>query len=151
MKALGFQLLTGHIRYAVLDGNRGAPTLVNKGRLVVPRFNSVPELMDWYETNFDDLLATHDAKRVAYRLTLGPDKSQLFHIIFPYGVLNLQCYKREIPCNEFTSRAFVPSKLGLPRNSDLYAHCDTVFGQHPPYWDEQQKHAILAAWFVLPT
>jgi len=150
MKAIGFQLLTGHIRYAVLDGNRGTPTLVDKGRLVVPEINSVPQLMDWYETNFDNLLATHEPQRVAYRLTLEPDKDQLFHIIFPYGLLNLQCHRRQIPCDDFTSKSFVPSKLGLPKGGDLYAHCDTVFGRRPPYWDIHQKHAILVAWFVLP-
>jgi hypothetical protein len=49
----------------------------------------------------------------------------------------------------YVSGNYVASRLGLPKGTDIYAHCDQVFGFNPPYWDDNQKHSVLAAWFEL--
>ncbi len=106
--------------------------------------------MDWFDTQFRSLLDQHKPDKIAYRLTLDPKKDQLFTSEFPLGILNLHAHQRGLPIAGYTPRAFVGSKLGLKKGADLSLHCDDVFGEHPPYWDNNQKYAILVAWFELP-
>jgi len=149
MNVLGIHALSGQLRYSVLTGTKVSPTLVEKDRLVTPSEDDVPVLMDWYDTQFRLLVANHNPSKIAYRLTLDPKKKQLITSIFPFGVLNLIAHKKSIPVASHTPRAFVASRLGLPRNTDIYNLCDETFGENPPYWDKNQKNAILVAWFEL--
>jgi len=149
MKTIGFYIAKAQLRYAVLDGPRSKPVLVHKERLVTLDPSDVPALMDWYDTQFSALLNQHSPDSIGYRLTLEPKKEQLFTSEFPYGILNLQAYKLGVPITAYTPKSFVSSKLGLPKTASLYDHCDSMLGTHPPYWDDAQKHAVLAAWFEL--
>lgn len=150
MKILGIHLAKSQLRYAVLDGSVDSPTLLAKGRLVTVDPANVPALMDWFDTQFRALLDQHQPDKIAYRLTLDPTKVQLFTSEFPLGILNLHAHQRGLPIVSYTPRSFVGSKLDLKKGADLSAHIDAVFGTHPPYWDNNQKYAILAAWFELP-
>lgn len=149
MTTLGVHIHKDYMRYAVLEGTKASPLLVAKDRLQTPDPADVPALMDWYDTQFGKLLSDYDPVRIGYRLTLNPDKSQLLHSEFPLGVLNLLAHSKSIPACPYTAQSFTPSKLGLPKTTDLYAHCDSVLGTHPPHWDKNQKHAVLVAWFEL--
>ncbi len=150
MRILAFHILTGQLRFAVLEGTKQSPMLLEKGRLVTLETADVGELMNWFETNFDIILNRTNPNKVVYRLTLDPSKDQLINVEFPLGILHLLCYKRHIPTNSYSSLSYVPSKLGLPKGTDLYEYCDNKLGTHPPYWDKNQKNAVLAAWFELP-
>jgi len=150
MKVLGIHVAKSQFRYAVLEGTKEAPVLVMKDKQTTVDPNDVPALMDWYDTQISAILAAHSPNKIAYRLTLEPKKEQLFTSEFPLGILNLHAHKLGIPIREYVPRSFVATKLGLPKDTDLYAHCDAVIGEHPPYWDTNQKHAVLAAWFELP-
>lgn len=149
MRILGLHVQKGALRWAVLDGTKGAPVRVDHGRLVTPDPEQVPALMDWFESQFGRLIDEFAPDSIAYRLTLDPTKEQLFYAEFPFGVLNLMAHRRGVPITCLTSRSFTPSRLGMPRGTNLSAQCDSVFGQHPPYWDENQKYAVLMAWFGL--
>lgn len=150
MRVLGFHILTGQLRYAVLEGTKETPMLIEKNRLIPVETADVGEIMNWFETNFESILNRINPNKVVYRLTLEPSKDQLINVEFPLGILNLICYKRHIPTSYYSVMSYVPSKLGLPKGTDLYKHCDSKLGEHPPYWDKNQKNAILAAWFELP-
>lgn len=150
MKVLGVHIATGQFRYSILNGTKVAPALVEKGRLVTPAADDVPALMDWYESQFNLLLDQFAPDRIAYRLTLAPKKKQLFTSSFPLGILNFLAYRRNLPISSYVSGNYVASRLGLSKEIDLYAYCDTVLGSNPPYWDQNQKHSVLAAWFELP-
>lgn len=150
MNVLGVHIAKDQFRYSVLNGTKATPTLITKKRLSTPAADNVPSLMDWYETQFALILDQCTPGRIAYRLTLVPNKNQLFCSLFPLGILNLLAHRRHIPITPYVSGNYVASRLGLPRGTELYSHCDAVFGTHPPYWDQNQKHAILAAWFELP-
>lgn len=150
MAVLGVHIATGQLRYSVLEGTKAAPVLVAKERLLTPDPNYPPALMDWYETQFNLILDQSAPDRIAYRLTLAPKKDQLFTSSFPLGILNLLAHQRNLPITSYVSGNFTASRLGLPKGSDIYAHCDTVLGTNPPYWDNNQKHSILSAWFELP-
>ncbi len=150
MRSLGIHIATGQLRYSVLEGTKAAPILVSKERLITPDPQYVPELMDWYESQFNLILDNYSPHQIAYRLTLDPKKDQLFSSEFPLGILNLLAHKRNLPIASYVAGNFVASRLNLPKGTDIFAHCDNVFGTNPPYWDKNQKHSILVAWFVLP-
>lgn len=149
MRALGLHAHKGALRWAVVEGTKALPVRVDHGRLVTPDPTEVPALMDWYESQFVRLIDDYSPDSVAYRLTLEPDKEQLFFAEFPFGVLNLIAHRRGLPIDCLTGRAFTPARLGLPRGTDLHAQCNAVFGQHPPYWDDNQRYALLMAWFQM--
>ena len=149
MSVIGIHIAKEQLRYAVLEGSKDSPTLIAKDRLVTTDPNNVPELMDWYDSQFRQLLTNYLPKRIGYRLILEPKKDQIFFSEFPLGILNLLAYQSEIPITPYTARAFVASRLSLPKGTDLYKHCDATFGAHPPYWDKYQKNAVLVAWFEL--
>ncbi|BAU47784.1 hypothetical protein SVA_1209 [Sulfurifustis variabilis] len=149
MRVLGLHLLTGQLRFSVLEGTKTQPLLKDKGRLVTTDPEDVPALMDWYDSQFRQLINSHNPDKLSYRLTLDPKKDQLFCSEFPLGILNLIAHQKSLPISNYTSRSFTPSRLGLPKNADIYAHCDSVFGEHPPYWDKNQKNSLLVAWFEL--
>ena len=149
VNVLGIHALSGEFRYSVLSGTKANPTLVEKGRLVTPSEDDVPALMDWYETQFRLLITNHNPSKIAFRLTLDPKKKQLITSIFPLGILNLLAHKENISVASHTSRAFVASRLDLPKHTNIYDKCDEQFGENPPYWDKNQKNAVLVAWFEL--
>lgn len=149
MNVLGIVVAKGNFRYALLTGTKQKPDLVEKGRFVTPDPEDVPALMNWYESQFGQLIARLTPDRVAYRLPLDPNKEQLFTSEFPLGILNLLAFQKELPITPYSPQSFVPSKLHLPKSTDLYVTCDHTFGIQSPYWDNPQKHAILVAWFEL--
>ena len=147
MRVLGLHAHKGALRWAVVEGTRQNPTYVAHGRLVTPDPTQVPALMDWYESQFIRLIEDYTPDKVAYRLTLDPDKEQLFYAEFPFGVLNLLAHHRGFPVTCLTSRSFTPSRLAKAKGIDIKAECDTVLGVHPPHWDDNQRYAVLMAWF----
>ncbi len=149
MKVLGIHLAKGQFRYALLDGAKEAPVLVEKGRLLTTDPADVPKLMAWYESQFHELLNRLQPDKIAYRVALSPRKEQLFTSEFPFGILNLLASQRNLPLVPYTPQSFVASKIGLPKGTDLSKACDTAFGPRPPYWDSHQKFSILVAWFEL--
>ena len=150
MKVLGIHIATGQLRYSVVEGSKASPTLVAKEKLLTPEPKNAPELMDWYESQFGLILDQYSPDKIAYRLTLNPLKKQLVTSSFPLGVLNLLAHHRKLPIKSYVSGNFVASKLGLTKGTNIYEQCDHVFGVTPPYWDKNQKHSILVAWFMLP-
>ncbi len=149
MKVLGIHIATKELRYSVLEGSKSSPTLVAKDKLITTDPKKAPELMDWYETQFNLILDQYSPDRISYRLTLAPKKDQLLTSSFPLGILNLLAHHRSLPINSYVSGNFVASKLNIPKGTDIYEYCDQVFGTNPPYWDKNQKHSILVAWFEL--
>lgn len=149
MRVLGIHLLSGQLLYALVEGDKTSPTLIEKSRLIPISTTCIGELMNWFETNFEALITRLQPDKVAHRLTLQPDKKQIIHLEFPLGVLNLICFKHGIPTSNYTPPGYTASKLGMPKTTDLYQHCDDIFGKNPPYWDKNLKNALLAAWFEL--
>jgi hypothetical protein len=149
MKVLGIHLAKGQLRYALLDGTKVAPILVEKGRLLTTDPADVPQLMAWYDSQFRLLLNRLTPDKIAYRVALSPRKEQLFTSEFPFGILNLFASQRSLPIIPYTPQSFVASKLGLPKGTDLSIACDVTFGTLPPYWDTHQKFSVLVAWFEL--
>lgn len=149
MRVLGIHLSKGQLRYSVLEGTKAKPALITKERLLTPDTTRAPALMDWFDTQFSLILDQAKPNRIAYHLTLTPNKSQLVTSSFPLGILNLLAYRRNLPISAYVTANYTPSRLGIAKNADIYAHCDSVLGSHPPYWDKNQKYSVLAAWSEL--
>lgn len=151
MKTLGIHIKKGELRYSVLKGTKDQPELVVRGRLIVPKLSTIPELMNWFNINFKSIINSYEPDEVAYRLTLSPNKEQLFNLEFPMGILNHICYELEVPIKEFSNsgNTFSASKLGLDKSVDIYDYCDQLLRDGKPYWDKDQKYSILVAWFIL--
>lgn len=150
MRVLGIHLLKGEFRFGVLEGTKQQPLLIASRRVVTLSHENAPLLMDWYDSQFRQLMASYSPDKISYRLTLEPKKDQLITSEFPYGILNLLAHQAGLPINSYTAQNYTASRLGLPKGADLQVHCDAVLGVHPPYWDTNQRNAILAAWFDLP-
>jgi hypothetical protein len=150
MKVLGIHIATGQLRYSVLEGSKASPALVAKERMLTTEPKDAPPLMDWYESQFNLILDRYAPDRIAYRLTLAPKKNELVTSSFPLGILNLLAHHRNLPITSYVHGNFVASRLSLPMETDIYAYCDQIFGSNPPYWDKNQKHSVLVAWFELP-
>lgn len=120
-----------------------------KGRLVTTDPERVPELMDWYDSQLRQILNDFGPEKISYRFLLNANKEQCITSIFPLGLLNFLAHQNGLSIASYTPQSFVASKLGIPKGSDVYAHCDKVFGRNPPHWDKAQKNSLLAAWFEL--
>ncbi len=149
MKALGIVVQKNYLRYVVLEGDQNNPVLIEKGRQTTSDPANVPALMDWYETHFEHLISTHKPNSIGYKLVLEPTIEQQHTLAFPIGILNLLAQQKSIPIQEYSQRGITPSKLGLPKATDLLDYVDSKFGANPPHWDKYQKEAVLVAWFSL--
>lgn len=149
MTTIGFNLETKSVRYTILEGTKAAPLFVEKDRFVINAATTIPTLMDWFESSFQNLLNRIEPDIIGCKISLNANKKQIPFWYYPYGILNNIAHKQGIDVSEFTSQNFTPSKFGLPKTTDIYTHIDTIFGTHPPYWDKNQKYSLLAAWMIL--
>lgn len=150
MSVLAFNLQKNQIRYAVLEGSKSNPTYITGDRLTNNNYRDTAELMDWCRSTFLALIDRHTPSLVSYRLfwkTNNMEQAKNFH--YPYGVLNLICFEKNITVSELSSQKIKnPKTLGLPKDTDLYQLCDERFPSASPK-DKPQKDTILTAWFSL--
>ena len=149
MSVLGINLEKSGFRYTILDGTKSKPIFMEKKKIDINSTSEISELMDWYETIFQNLITKYKPVKVGIKLSLDAKKDSISYWYYPYGVLHNICFKKQISVCEFVSANFTPSKFGLDKTIDIFEHIDIVFGIHKPYWDKSQKQSLLAAWMVL--
>lgn len=150
MKNIGFNFTTNDFRYAVIEKTSIGLNLIEKNKIVYPKTMTIPELAGWFETQISLLIDKHNPDKVGYKipLTLTATK-QIQNSIYPLGILNLSCNKKNIPIMHFTSQGINATKFGLTKKDNVYEYVDNNIGKHPPYWDKPTKDALLTAWFQL--
>ena len=148
---IGFNFATSDFRYAVLDGTFDDPNLLEKNKILYPEGMDIVAMTGWFETQIDLILDKYETSNVSYKipLTLKATK-HIQNSIFPLGILNLSCQKKNIPINFYTSQGINGSKFGLPKKTNVYNYTNEILGTHPPYWDNSTKNAVLIAWYNLP-
>lgn len=149
MRTMGIALQKNFLRYSIMEGTKENPSLISRGRLTTTDPEEIPQLMDWFETQFMHLINEYKPECIGYKLTLEPSIDQIHTLSFPLGILNLLAYRNGIAVNKFSSKGITPKKLGLPKDTDLYKLVDDKLGTHPPYWDSTQKDSVLVGWFCL--
>lgn len=150
MASIGFNFATNDFRYAVLDGTVNNPNLLEKNKIIYPQVMDISNLSGWFETQINLILDKYETSSVSYKipLTLKATK-HIQNSIFPLGILNLSCQKKNIPIICYTKQGINGSKFGLPKNANVYNHVDQTLGTHPPHWDISTKDAAIIAWLNL--
>ena len=149
MTVLGINLEKNGFRCTILKGSKDAPTFVEKQKVAINATSGISELMDWYESTFQNLVESYTLSKIGIKLSLDAKKSSIPYWYYPYGLLHNICFKKQIEISEFVPANFTPSKFGLAKTINIYDHIDTVMGIHKPHWDKSQKYSVLAAWMVL--
>ncbi len=149
MSVLGINLEKNGLRYTVMGGTKDAPEFIEKQKVAINAASDISELMDWYETTFQNLVSKYTPSKIGIKLSLDAKKASIPYWYYPYGVLHNICYKKKIEILEFVPANFTPSKFGLEKSINIYNHIDDVIGVHKPHWDKSQKYSVLAAWMVL--
>ncbi|HBS11733.1 MAG TPA: hypothetical protein DEO36_04205 [Flavobacteriaceae bacterium] len=149
MPVLGINLEKNGFRYTLLEGTKDAPKFIEKQKVAINAASDISELMDWYETTFQNLVSKYNPSIIGIKLSLDAKKASIPYWYYPYGVLHNISYKKKIEIFEFVPANFTPSKFGFKKSINLYNHIDDVMGVHKPHWDKSQKYSVLAAWMVL--
>jgi hypothetical protein len=149
MSAIGINLEKNGFRYTLLDGDKERPNLIEKQKISINANSNISELMDWYESSFENLLNKHKPANIGIKLGLNAKKNDIAYWYYPYGVLHNMAFKKGIKITEYVPANFTSSKFGLDKEINIYDHIDSVIGVHNPYWDKSQKYSVLAAWMLL--
>jgi len=149
MIVIGFNLETTGFRYTVLDGTKENPIFIEKEKVSKHGTTNISELMDWYETSFQNILDKVKPEKIGIKFNLNGKKNQISLWYYPYGILHKLAYTKGIEVTEFLSANFTASKFGLEKSISLDEHMDTKIGKYPPHWDKSQKASVLSAWMVL--
>jgi len=97
MVILGVSLRKSELYYSVIEGQeKREAKLLELNKINVRTAESIPELMNWFESNFLEILARFKPTKVGYKLHLNTKKDQMTYLQFPLGVLNLVCQKQGI-------------------------------------------------------
>lgn len=147
MTVIGFDVKKNELRYTVLKGRLKQPEYLSHGRRIYDAAQRRPDLAGWFKQNFVELIVKSGADGIGYRVSTNvPKVEQIAYMHYSWGVLNLIAYERGLAIEEFNSKSFTAKRFELPRGSKPIAVVDDFLGSHPPYWDDLQRSAALAAW-----
>jgi len=126
MSVLGISLEKNGFRYTILEGTQDTPIFVEKQKVTINAASDISELMDWYETTFQNLISKYAPSRIGIKLSLDAKKASIPYWYYPYGVLHNICFKNQIDVSEFVPANFTPSKFGLDKTINIYDYIDSV-------------------------
>lgn len=149
MPVLGINLEKNGFRYTILDGTRSHPQLIHHEKVSANNFSSIPQLMNWYETTFHNLITRFNPSAIGIKVSLQADKDEIAPWYYPLGLLHKQAFQSGIPTAEYVAANFTSSKFDLDKTIQIYDHIDSIFGVFTPKWDKNQKYSLLAAWMTL--
>lgn len=138
MKIIGISLRKNELYYAVLEGKkRSEAQLVEMKKLSVRNYESIPDLMNWFDSNFKELIIKFKPNRVAYKLHLNTNKEQMTYLQFPMGVLNLVCHIEGVPTTERSTSYITAQRKTIANN---------YFKQFKEGLKDPELDALVAAW-----
>lgn len=149
MVVLGTTVEKNGLRYCVLDGGRGAPNIIHFEKVQTNNFPDTQQLMNWYETTFQNLIARFSPDSIGIKVSLNAKKAEIAPWYYPLGILHNLAHQSGISTFEFVSGNFTATKFGMDKTVDIYAYIDQHFGVFHPKWDKNQKYAMLSAWMLL--
>lgn len=149
MAILGISLEKNGLRYTVLDGVKSSPTVVHYEKVSTNNFTNTQQLMNWYETTFQNLISRFNPTSIGIKLSLNAKKAEIAPWYYPLGILHNIAFQNGIGVFEFVSGNFTSSKFNLDKSVKIYDHIDNIFGIYRPKWDRNQKYSLLAAWMLL--
>ena len=149
MAVLGINLEKNGLRYCVLDGDRDNPNLIHYEKVQTNNFPNAQQLMNWYETTFQNLITRFAPESIGIKVSLNAKKAEIAPWYYPLGILHNIAYQNRIGTFEFVSGNFTASKFDMDKSINIYEHIDQRFGIFQPKWDKNQKYALLSAWMIM--
>ncbi|WP_041408823.1 hypothetical protein [Shewanella sp. MR-4] len=149
MVVLGINLVKDGLRYCVLEGNKNAPNIVHYEKVQTNNFPNTQQLMNWYETTFQNLITRFTPETIGIKVSLNAKKAEIAPWYYPLGILHNLSYRNQINTFEFVSGNFTATKFGMDKTVNIYDYIDQYFGVFQPKWDKNQKYALLSAWMLL--
>lgn len=149
MAVLGINLEKNGLRYCVLKGDRDNPVLEQYEKVQTNNFPDTQQLMNWYETTFQNLLARFNPDSIGIKVSLNAKKAEIAPWYYPLGILHNLAHQNGTSTFEFVSGNFTATKFGMDKSVNIYDYIDDYFGVFTPKWDKNQKYALLSAWMVL--
>lgn len=117
MRILGISLRKDELHYAVIEGQRMLDSkVIELKKISVRSTGNVPELMNWFDSNFRELINKYKPDRIAYKLHLNTDKDQMIYLQFPMGVLNLICHSEKIPTTSRSTSYITKARKTIAQN-----------------------------------
>jgi Holliday junction resolvasome RuvABC endonuclease subunit len=151
MRCVGFCFQKERIRVSVVESNKSAMSFVGKKIISIDPELQLPELVDRYLTNFRAIFDQYHPNLVATKLvydikTVDSVVSQGMSV----GILALACHEATKPLHCYPHQALrTGTPFGLEKIQKPIDQVDSLFGSHPPHWDEAQKQSVLVAWRAL--
>lgn len=149
MTVLGISLEKNGLRYCVLDGDKSDPNITHFEKVSTNNFTNTQQLMNWYETTFQNIIARFSPSSIGIKVSLNAKKAEIAPWYYPLGLLHNIAHQNGISTFEFVSGNFTASKFDLNKSINIYDYIDQKFGVFKPKWDKNQKYALLSAWMTL--
>jgi hypothetical protein len=148
MKSVGFNFQKGRIRLVILQRQNDQISFVSKKVIDIDFNLDLPELSERYVTHFRGMLDEVGCDIVAVRHVYDADSVDAsISQIMPIGLLALVCQEMGRGLRRYTPQGLRHGKtFKLDKTIKPIAEVDTIFGQHPPHWDDMQRNALLVAW-----
>ncbi|GBC61590.1 hypothetical protein DENIS_2552 [Desulfonema ishimotonii] len=149
MAVLGINLEKNGLRYCVLDGGKDSPNILHYEKVQTNNFPNTQQLMNWYETTFQNLITKFAPESIGIKVSLNAKKAEITPWYYPLGILHNLSHQNRISTFEFVTGNFTASKFGMDKSVNIYDYIDQHFGIFKPKWDRNQKYALLSAWMIL--
>lgn len=138
MRILGLVLRKGNLFYAVLEGEtRHRARIVKVNRAAAKRTTTPSILMDWYDHAFRDLIDHYRPDIVVHETADELSAQEAPFEIFPLGVLNLMCHRRQVMCK---------SRAGDYITSVRKRRCKEYFYDMELQLFDPELDAVILAW-----
>ena len=115
MKVLGIAPEKNGFRYCVLSGNRDNPHIIHYEKIQSNNFTCIQQLMNWYETSFENLISKFTPSCIGIKVSLAAKKDQIAHWYYPFGILHNSAHQKNTKTFEFVSANFTASKFGMDK------------------------------------
>lgn len=146
MTAIGFNFTSTDIYYVVVDGVLNDPNFVSKNKISLPANYTIPETVDWFESELTAILQNVNPDKIVYRLTINNvTNNYVSSVYYAQAILNLLCHKKQIEISHCSPTAVKPKKFNQPAGTNLENYVDSVLGTHPPHWNKNMRNSALIA------
>ena len=120
MAVLGINLEKKGLRYCVLDGERDTPNLVHYEKVQTNNSPNAQQLMNWYETTFQNIITRFSPVSIGIKVSLNAKKAEIAPWYYPLGMLQNIAYQNRISTFEFVSGNLCSNLFQLLNRVNFY-------------------------------
>lgn len=150
MAVMGFRCEPRGIRWVLMDGQRGAPRLLDKGRIRIPQNKERPAELSWLLRELRELLARTNPAAVAYK---RPERSRggpNVQTVEGQAMVQVAAHDAGAEEVEGVLKVSLRSRLGYEGDARYITRMVDSWPLEGIGRSEQEREAALAACSVLP-